>query len=272
MKDDVYLYNHARWEALVKANALFTRPKLDLDEESAYEYLGLDRLRITRDLAGKKVLCLASGGGQQSVAFALLGAIVTVFDISPSQLERDKVAAEHYGVSVNLVQGDMRDLSCFSNDYFDAIWHPYSLTFVPDSRVVFNEVSRVLKDGGLYYLMCANPFFSGLTHCDWDGEGYPIKLPYEDELLTSYPDQDWVYDQSQTSKIQAPLEYKQTMGRITNSLINEGFILTYFSEIKSYYPEALPGSWGHFTNIAPPWIEFKWHYFPGFLKTTDRII
>lgn len=35
MKDEVYSYNHARWEALVKADALFTQPKLDMDPESA---------------------------------------------------------------------------------------------------------------------------------------------------------------------------------------------------------------------------------------------
>lgn len=107
---------------------------------------------------------------------------------------KERAAAEHYGVIVNVVQSDMRDLSCFVSGSFDVIWHPYSLTFVPDSRVVFHEVSRILKDGGQYYLMCANPFFSGLTHIDWNGDGYPLKLPYEDEILTSYPDQEWVYD------------------------------------------------------------------------------
>ena len=35
------------------------------------------------------VLCLACGGGQQSVALALLNANVTVFDLSEGQLDRD---------------------------------------------------------------------------------------------------------------------------------------------------------------------------------------
>jgi ubiquinone/menaquinone biosynthesis C-methylase UbiE len=270
LRDEVYLYNHARWEALAKANALFTRPNLDLDKESAREYLGLDRFGITWDLTGKNVLCLASGGGQQSVAFALLGAVVSVFDISPSQLERDKAAAEHYGTKISLFQGDMRDLSCFDSDSFDIIWHPYSLTFVPDSRVVFHEVSRILKVGGLYHLMCANPFFSGLTHKDWNEDGYVLKLPYENETVTSYPDQEWVYDQSQSlNKILEPREYRQTLSRIMNGLINEGLFLAYFSEIKSNDPDALPGSWGHFADIAPPWIESIWYYCPNILKQIE---
>ncbi|MDQ0897684.1 class I SAM-dependent methyltransferase [Paenibacillus sp. V4I7] len=280
MKDEIYLYNLARWEALAKANALFTRPKLDLDKETARDYLGLDRLGVKGDLSGKTVLCLASGGGQQSVAFALLGAFVSVFDISPSQLERDKAAAEHYGVAISLFQGDMRDLSCFDSDSFDIVWHPYSLTFVPDSRVVFHEVSRILKAGGLYHLMCANPFFSGLTHNDWNGDGYTLKHPYEEETVTSYPDQEWVYDQSKSPiKIQEPREYRQSLSRIMNGLINEGFLLAYFSEIKSNDPESLPGSWGHFADIAPPWIEYIWYYYPNIInrmpgshKNTDATI
>lgn len=263
MKDDVYTYNIDRWEALAKANALFTRPNLELDRDSARAYLDLERLGLDVDLVGMRVLCLASGGGQQSAAFALLGADVTVLDISPSQLERDKAAAEHYGATVACVQGDMRDLSVFAENAFDIVWHPYSLNFVPDARVVFHEVGRVLREGGLYHLMCANPFFAGVTHRDWNGEGYTVKVPYEDEVVTSYPDQEWVYDPNMADgPIQEPKEYKQTMSRIMNSLIGEGFVLGYFAEVSGWYPEAPPGSWGHFTRMAPPWMEMNWIYNP----------
>ncbi|MET0647531.1 MAG: class I SAM-dependent methyltransferase [Pyrinomonadaceae bacterium] len=57
------------------------------------------------------MLCLAGGGGRESACFALLGAAVTVFDLSPEQLERDRLAAAHYGTHVETVRGDMRDLS-----------------------------------------------------------------------------------------------------------------------------------------------------------------
>jgi 2-polyprenyl-3-methyl-5-hydroxy-6-metoxy-1,4-benzoquinol methylase len=58
----------------------------------------------------KDVLCLACGGGQQSIAFALLEANVTVFDLSEAQLNRDREAA-HFGVDIKILQGDIRDLS-----------------------------------------------------------------------------------------------------------------------------------------------------------------
>ena len=77
--DEIAEYNQARWKALVEADALFTRSKLNLDADSARRMI--DSGGDLGDVAVKKVLCLA-GGGQQSAAFALLGANVTGFDLS----------------------------------------------------------------------------------------------------------------------------------------------------------------------------------------------
>ena len=45
------------------------------------------------DLRGKKLLGLASGGGQQMPVFAALGAICTVLDYSPLQIESERMVA-----------------------------------------------------------------------------------------------------------------------------------------------------------------------------------
>ena len=85
MMDDISNYNRERWNALARANALFTRPALHLDASTARQKI--DPEGLLGELAGKRVLCLASGGGQQSAAFALLGAHVTVCDLSDAQLD-----------------------------------------------------------------------------------------------------------------------------------------------------------------------------------------
>src|SRR5437762_3782720 len=141
--DELARYLTARWRALAEANALFTRPYLDLDADSARAKL--DPHGLLGDVASKRVLCLAAGGGQQSAAFALLGARVTVVDISEEQLARDREAAAHYQIEIETLQGDMRDLSRLDTHVFDIVWHPYSLNFVPDARVVFREVARVIR-------------------------------------------------------------------------------------------------------------------------------
>ncbi len=176
--DEIANYNIERWKALTKANAVFTRPYLTLDASSAREKV--DPEGRLGEIRGKDILCLAGGGGQQSVAFALLGATVTVVDLSEEQLQRDRDAAAHYHASLKTLQADMRDLSRLGAKTFDIVWQPYSLNFVPDARVVFGHVARVLRADGLYHFNCANPFVSGLGEQDWNGEGYTLKYPYQD--------------------------------------------------------------------------------------------
>ena len=100
------------------------------------------------DMKGLKVLCLASGGGQQGPILAAIGADVTVFDNSQGQLEKDLYVAKRDGLTINTVQGNMQDLSMFADASFDLIVHPWSNNYVDDILIVWKECSRVLKKGG----------------------------------------------------------------------------------------------------------------------------
>ncbi|WP_260869124.1 class I SAM-dependent methyltransferase [Paenibacillus sp. Y412MC10] len=99
------------------------------------------------DLHGKKVLCLASGGGQQGPILAAAGADVTVLDFSKSQLEQDALVAKRDKLSSRTVLGSMTDLSIFAMDSFDLIVHPISNLYVPEIQPVWQEASRVLNPG-----------------------------------------------------------------------------------------------------------------------------
>jgi 2-polyprenyl-3-methyl-5-hydroxy-6-metoxy-1,4-benzoquinol methylase len=71
-----------------------------------------------KSLNGLKILCLASGGGQQGPVLAAAGADVTVTDISKKQLEQDEFVAKRDGLNLKTAQGDMSDLSDFNDEYF----------------------------------------------------------------------------------------------------------------------------------------------------------
>lgn len=267
--DEIAKYNIERWRALVDADALFTRPALNLDRVSARERV--DPESRLGELAGKDVLCLACGGGQQSAAFALLGSNVTVFDLSEAQLQRDAEAAAHYGIDIEIVQGDMRDLSCFESDAFDVVYHAYSLGFVPDPRIVFQQVARVLRPGGIYYFNCANPFFLGLSEKDWNGEGYTLKHPYIEGAEVCYEDQGWVYDRSRSdAAIQPTREYRHTLSTLLGGLVEQSFMILHVSDYSDFYPDpkAEPATWDHLISIAPPWLSFWASYRPDVLPRT----
>ena len=141
--DKINKINLERSNALDNANVEWSQPFLDFTPEKAAAYIY--RYGIIKDVAGKKVLCLASGGGQDSAAFGLLGAEVTVMDLSDTQLARDRKEAGHHGLQLRIEQGDMRDLSRFPDDSFDVVWQPYSVNFVPSVEPVYQGVARALK-------------------------------------------------------------------------------------------------------------------------------
>ena len=109
------------------------------------------------NLAEKKILCLASGGGQQGPILAATGADVTVFDNSIKQLKKDAFVAERDNLKIKTVQGNMQDLSMFEDESFDCIVHPWSNGYIDDVKPVWKECARVLKKNGLLLAGFGNP-------------------------------------------------------------------------------------------------------------------
>ena len=264
--DELARYNKARWEALARANVAYSRPALDLDRQAARAMV--DKQGILAEVAGKDVLCLAGGGGQQSAAFGLLGANVTVLDLSETQLERDRQTAAHYNLSITTIQGDMRDLSCFADDTFDLVWHAHSLNFVPEARQVFREVARVLRVTGRYRLHCRNPFTHAMDDLKWTEAGYPLKEPYVDGAEVIFDNPYWEFEDSDGTprRVEGPREFRHTLSTLVNGLIEQGFILLGVWEDDRGDAGVEPGSWEHFKAIAPPWLTFWAAYRPNVIE------
>jgi SAM-dependent methyltransferase len=270
--EDTIRYNKERWEELARANVAYSQPFLDLDAGGALRMLDPDGM--IGEVKGKRVLCLASGGGQQSAAFALLGAEVTVFDLSETQLERDRIAAAHYGVSIQAEQGDMRDLSRFEPASFDLVYHAYSINFVPDVRPVHREVARVLQPGGLYRMEWFNPFVQTVDEASWNGEGYLLKHAYVNgrRLTELFPHWDVADEQGVNQRIASPHEYVHALSAVVNSLAACGFVIFHAREDVGGEEQAEPGSWAHFVRVTAPYLTFWTRYRPDILipQVSDR--
>ena len=100
------------------------------------------------DLAGKRVLGLASGGGQQMPVFRAVGAICTVLDYSQRQLESERLVAEREGYGIDIVRADMSKPLPFEDGAFDLIFHPVANCYIEEVEPVWRECFRVLKSGG----------------------------------------------------------------------------------------------------------------------------
>ena len=173
-------------------------------------------------LKGADVLCLASGGGQQGPVLAALGASVTVFDNSPSQLKQDQLVAERETLPLKTVEGDAADLSVFADESFDLIFNPVSTVFMPDVRVVWRECARVLRHGGNLLAGVMNPvhYIFDLFKADEGILEVANSIPYSD--LTSLSDEvrdDWL-------KKGLPLEFGHSLTDLLGGQCAAGLVIT----------------------------------------------
>ena len=100
------------------------------------------------DLNGKRILGLASGGGQQMPIFAALGAECHVLDYSKRQIESELSVAAREGYEIKTYRADITKPLPFDDGYFDLIFHPVSNCYIKDVEAVWRECYRVLKKGG----------------------------------------------------------------------------------------------------------------------------
>jgi ubiquinone/menaquinone biosynthesis C-methylase UbiE len=179
-----------------------------------------------KSLVGLKILCLASGGGQQAPVLAAAGADVTVTDISRKQLEQDEKVAKRDGLTLKTVQGDMSDLSDFENESFDIVVNPVSNLFVKDVHPVWNEVSRVLKNKGILISGFTNPLL-WIFDDNQERKGIlDVKHSIPSSTLDYLPEekvQDYI-NSSQT------IEYAHTLEDQIQGQIEAGFVITGFYE------------------------------------------
>ncbi len=100
-------------------------------------------------LRGRRVLGLASGGGQQMPIFAAQGAVCTVLDYSARQIESERMVAAREGYDIRTLRADMTKPLPFPDGAFDLIFHPVSNCYVREVLPIWRECYRVLAHGGI---------------------------------------------------------------------------------------------------------------------------
>jgi len=232
---DIRAYNRKAWDRQVENGCIWSRPVSHETIESAkngdWEIVLTPTKPVPKnwfpDFKARPVLCLASGGGQQAPILAAAGGLVTSFDNSPQQLAKDRFVADQEGLKIDLVEGDMRDLSRFPDQHFCFIFHPVSNIFVPDVLPVWQEAYRVLEPGGVLLSGLANPVNYIFDFEIYDNQkilDVKNKLPYADIL---HLQKDVLEKYMQDG---APLEFSHTFEELIGGQIQAGFHLTGFYE------------------------------------------
>jgi SAM-dependent methyltransferase len=97
--------------------------------------------------AGQKVLDVAAGNGNATLAAARRWCDVISTDYVPSLLERGRARADAEGLTVQFKEADAEALD-FADASFDAVVSTFGVMFTPDQDRAAAELLRVCKSGG----------------------------------------------------------------------------------------------------------------------------
>ena len=120
--------------------------------------------RLMGDVSGKRILELACGGAQNSVALARWGAEVVALDFSPKQLGYAMSLRRHSGADFELVTGDMESPTMFSPASFDVVVSSFGWEFIPDLKGCLERCAEILRRDGQLVMSTVHP----LSAFDWN--------------------------------------------------------------------------------------------------------
>lgn len=239
--------NSEAWDRLADGSQ-FAHPATD--DECREPLKTLDgRGWLPSSVSGLDVLCLASGGGWQSILYASAGARVTVVDLSRGMLNLDEREASRRRLSVRTIHASMDDLSLLRDESFDIVHQPVSTCYVPSIAKVYEEVARVIRDGGLYISQHKQPTSAQITHRD-ERNHFVIGVEYYHTGPLPRTD-----DTSYREK--GAVEYLHKWDDLVGALCRSGFVIEDLREPRRADVKAPVEHFGYRGRFIPPYVRLK---------------
>lgn len=125
---------------------------------------------------GDHVLYAGVGRGREAIAAARRGAVVTAVDLAPSMLARVDRAAQREGVSIELLEGDVSEVT--SGRRFDWVVGHYFLNLfeAPVGRAMLRVLIDRTRVGGRVCLADFAPATTGAASAAWRTRAYYAPL------------------------------------------------------------------------------------------------
>ena len=252
--DEILSQNRQAYNRMAAAEDPLCRPATD--EELA------DPLRVVdaagwlgKSIQGRKVLCLAAGGGRQSSLYAAAGAEVTVVDLSGSMLELDRRVAAERGYSLRLVETSMEDLSMFESHEFDIVIQPVSSCYVPAIVPVYLQVARVLSSGGIYVSQHKQPGSLQASIDPLAEGGYRIQHRYYRDSAVPAPKT----RNPAARRLREPgaIEFLHRWEELIGGLCRAGFVIEDLTEPVHARNGAQPGTFADRASYLAPYVRIK---------------
>ena len=246
---DDHWHNRAAWDRLAKKQDRLAKPARDIDFADPLKSVDGSGW-LGGDISGKRVLCLAAGGGRQGPIYAAAGANVTVVDISPAMLELDRIVAAERNIQLRTIEASMDDLSAITDQSFEIVIHPVSTCYVPNVVPVYLEVARVLCPGGIYISQHKQPA-SLQTSLEAKQGGYQIEHGYyQSDPLPPAKKPNLIREDG-------TLEYVHRWEMLLGAMCRAGLVIEDLTEPMHAKPDAEADSFAHRSQFVAPYVRVK---------------
>ncbi len=194
----------------------------------------------------KRIANICGSCGKKAVPLAVLGADVTIFDLSEDNRRYALEVAEAAGVMLHYEVGDVLELDVHKYaGYFDVVFMEGGvLHYFHDLDVFMGLMNLILKDNGIMILSDFHPF-TKIT--DTLGLGQKTMSYFSTEVFEGEMAHARFYPDEIRSKMPLCSYRKYTMSEIINAVIAQNFILQRLEEYPSWENKNLPGE---FTIVA----------------------
>ena len=247
LSDEYRRQNRTAWDRLADGSQF---ARLATDEECRDPLKTLDgRGWLPQSVQGLDVLCLASGGGWQSILYASAGARVTVVDLSSGMLELDQREATRRRLSVRTINASMDDLSMLEEESFDIVHQPVSTCYVPDIVRVYSEIARLLRDGGVYISQHKQPTSAQISRRD-ERNHFVVGIEYYHSGPLP-PTEDTSYRE------RGAVEYLHRWDDLVGGLCRSGFVIEDLREPRRADVKAPVEHFGYRGRFVPPYVRLK---------------
>ena len=195
---------------------------------------------------GVRVANICGSCGKKAIPLALLGADVTIFDISEQNRRYAMETAQAANVSIAYEVGDVMevDLSKYGG-YFDVVFMEGGiLHYFFDINAFMKVMYAMLKPGGKMICSDFHPIIKIMDTLKLETPtmSYFSKDVFEGEMAHAR-----FYEEDVRRQFPKCLYRRYTISEIINSIINSGFVLKRFDEHPAWEDETLPGE---FTAVA----------------------
>ena len=195
---------------------------------------------------GIKVANICGSCGKKAVPLAVLGAEVTVFDISEDNKRYALETAEAANVSINFEVCDVLEIDTEKyGDFFDVVFMEGGvLHYFHDIDEFMNIMYSLLKSGGKMICSDFHPFtkIKDILELEQPNMGYFSTDIFEGEMAHARFFEKEIREQMPKCSYR-----KYTISEIINSVIKSGFVLRKFDEHPAWTNNMIPGE---FTIIA----------------------